>query len=358
MVREPGLRALNQSKRTRHRQMVTGRAAIGGGLPPKLFVAGFLGLVIAGIFYYRADASKVEEQRGALLAQQRAMEATLGPKLRPLQGSIEKAALELAQEPFAGDLVELSESPERLWTSPGVYLRLRLEDARSEESMRKAARSALRDAFSACLFRDPKGLPFGEGKPCKESLDCDAGELCTEFAVCQRPSTPFNMKLVHRAASVLESTWVEQVREARTDLGLLALERMLESVTRVDVPLAIEVLQRAQFVVVLLDEPASGDVLPERGAEESDADYAQRIPHAARAGIWSFKDEKWLARLRLEARGELREVSATKADFGPESERTRQRQAQGCAFALEFQNRLQKGAASKEGSGGEPAAAP
>src|SRR5690606_12300893 len=167
---------------------------------------------------------------------------TLGPKLRPLQESIENAALELSRDPFEGGLVDLSEPLEKLWTTPSVYLRLRLEDARSQETMRKAARSALRDAFSACLFRDPKGIPFGEGKPCKESLECEPGELCTEFAVCQRPSTPFNMKLVHRAASVLESTWVEQVREARTDRGLLALERMLQCVTRDDVPRAIEVL--------------------------------------------------------------------------------------------------------------------
>src|SRR5690606_27988932 len=97
---------------------------------------------------------------------------------------------------------------------------------------------------------------------------------------------------------------------------------------------------------------------PERGPEETDADYAQRIPHTARAGIWSFKEEKWLARLRLEARGELREVGATKADFGPESERTRQRQAQGCAFALEFQTSLQKGVAPKDNEGAEPAPAP
>ncbi len=358
MVREPGLKVLNQSKRTRHRQMVTGRAAVGGGLPPKLFLAGFLLLVVAGIFYYRADAGKVEEQRGALLAQQRAIEATLGPKLRPLQSNIENAALELSRDPFEGGLVDLSEPPENLWTTPSVYLRLRLEDARSQETMRKAARSALRDAFSGCLFRDPKGVPVGEGKACKESLDCEAGELCTEFAVCQRPSTPFNMKLVHRAASVLDESWIAQVREARSDLTLTALERMLESVTRVDVPLAIEVLQRAQFVVVLLDEPASLSELPERGHEESDADFAQRIPHNARAGIWSFKEEKWLARLRLEARGELREVGATKADFGPESERTRQRQAQGCAFALEFQTSLQKGAAPEKEADGEAAPAP
>lgn len=340
MVREPGLQVLNQSKRSRHRQMVTGRAAIGGGIPPKLFLAGFVLLAIGGFFYYRADSRELEQQRGALLAGQRAMESTLGPRLRPLRDSIEGAALELSRDPMGKDFVELPEAVDRLLVSPGIYLRLRLEDARSAETMRKGARSSLRDAFSSCLFRDPKGVPLGEGKACRESTECEAGELCTEFSVCQRPATPFNMKLLYRALSVLDPSWVEQVRTAKSDLALVALERMLESVTRVDVPLAIEVFQRARFALVLLDEPSPDAEKAERGEEESDADFAQRVPHAARAGIWSLPDNKLWARVHLEARGELRDVGSGKKDFGPEASRTRARQGQGCAFALELRGRL------------------
>lgn len=353
MAREPGLRVLNQSKRTRHRQIVTGRAAIGGGIPPKLFLVGIAALLIAGFFYYRADSKKLEEQRGTLLAGQRAMESTLGPRLRPLRDQLERAALELSRDPMPKDQVDLPEELDRLLVSPGIYLRLRLEDARAVESMRKGARSSLRDAFSSCLFRDPKGIPVGEGKACRESIECEAGELCTEFSVCQRPATPFNMKLLYRALSVLEPGWVAQVRTAKSDLALVALERMLESVTRVDVPLAIEVFQRARFALVLLDESPSEGAGTERGAEESDADYAQRVPHGARVGIWSLPEGTLWARAHLDARGELRDVGSAKANFGPEAERTRARQAQSCAFAMELKGLL---ARSPSEAIGEPSA--
>lgn len=337
--KEPGLLALNESKRTRKRQIVTGKAAI-GGIPPKLFLSGLGLLLVGGFVYFRVQAAQLEEQRGALLAEQRAVEKALGAELRSLRDEIEGKVQSLAKV-APKDQVG-STRFEELFAQPGVFLRLRLEDAQSPETMRRAAQASLRDGFTACLIRDPKA-PFPEqGQACRESSECQPGELCTEFKVCQRPSSPFNMRLVYRAMSVLDDPWVDQVKEASNDLALRAQRLVLESVTRVDVPLAIEVFQRAKYAVVVLDEAPTEDIAAERGPEESLAEFAQRIPHVARVGVWSLPEGEPLAVLRLRADGELRDVGHTKAIGGADSIRTRARQANSCALAVELKGRLMR----------------
>jgi hypothetical protein len=336
--KEAGLISLNESRRNRRRQMATGRAAI-GGLPLRLFSFGFLLLLGAGFVYYRVQASKLEEQRAALLAKQRAVEATLGPKLGPLQRSVEQHARALASQKTES-FVKAGVDFASLLRSPGVYLRLPQADVEPQEKLKKAAMSSLRDGFSACLVADPRASAPGVGKACKESAECATGELCTEFKVCQRPGSPFNMRLLYRATSVLESGWVDAVRAASSDLGLVAQDRMLESITKVDVPLAIEVYQRARFALVVLDEPFEGKSDEKADASESPAELLQRLPHRAKVGLWSLPDGELLASLRAEALGELRDVGRERAPGGLESAHTRTRLANSCALALEFKEHL------------------
>jgi hypothetical protein len=341
MVRktEPGLISLNESRRNRQRQMVTGRAAIGGGIPLRLFGFGMLFLAVAGFVYYRRAAGQLESQRAALLAQQRAVDAALGTKLRALRDGIETRVRELAErgpESFAAPGV----SPALLMTQPGVYLRLRAEDARTDTSLRKAAMTSLRDGFTACLAADPKALPAGVGKACKESAECAPGELCTEFKTCQRPSSPFNMRFVYRAMSVLEPAWITEVKEAKNEFSLLARARMLESITQVDVPLAIEVHQRARYALIVLDEsttPKEGEKLD---PGETQAEFLQRLPHTSRVGLWSLPAGELLAYLRTDATGELRDVGQDRAIGGQESVHARARLANSCSLALEVKKLL------------------
>lgn len=348
--KEAGLISLNESRKNRRRQMVTGRAAI-GGLTPRLFGLGLLALFVFGFIYYRVQAKKLEDQRAALLSKQRAVEAALGPKLRPLRDGVEahvQALKDLQTESFVKKGVDY----EGLLRSAGVYLRLRQEDVEPEEKLRKAAMSSLRDGFTACLVADPKAVAPGVGKACEESVECSAGELCTEFKVCQRPSSPFNMRLVYRAMSVLEPSWIESVRGASSDLGLIAQDRMLESITKVDVPLAIEVYQRARFALVVLDEPFVGSAAEKADSSENPSEFLQRLPHHAKVGLWSLPEGELLANLRTEARGELRDVGQDRAVGGIESVHTRTRLANSCALALEFKEKLMP----SEGSA--PASAP
>jgi len=335
----PGLPSLNEARAERRRQLATGRARV-GGLPPQFFLWGGLLLVTFFVAYYRVAQSDLEKARNELMAKQRAVAQSLGPKLLPIRDKVEAAAQELRSATYPGDFVSPNLDLEKLGETPGIYLRLRLEDTADVEQLRKAATASLRDGFTSCLFRDMKATSPQEGAVCRESAQCEPGEVCTEFNVCQRPAHPFNVRLVYRALHVLSSKWTDEVHQARNELAISAYDGGLDSVTRVDIPVAIEVFQRAKvFTLVLDEEPADG--LPEAipDADETEQERLQRSQHFARVGIWDLKTGELLLRVRSQAAGELRDVGARRGGVAVQA--ARQRQANSCALALDVKRRAQ-----------------
>jgi len=335
----PGLPSLNTSRHTRHRQLVTGRAVV-GGIPPRLFGFGLLILVVGGFLYFRQAQAELVEQRGRILARQRAIAVELGPRLIPLRDRIEGAARELAGTAPA-TFVQPGVDFEQLFGAPGLYFRGLHSDAQNLEALRKAAQESLKDGFAACLLRDERAAPQFLGKPCRESQACATGELCSEFGVCARPSSPFNMRLLYRALGVLSEQWTTEVQAASTDLALLAYERGLDSVTQVDIPVAIDVYQRSKYVAIVLDEAPEGELPPkvEQDRPETELERVMRTAHPARVGIWSLPDGKLLARVRAPASGTLRDVGQ-RTVMNAATEAARARQANSCGLALEVQAQL------------------
>lgn len=351
-----GLPSLLESRLNRKRQLVTGKAAV-GGLPPKVFLWGLFVLVLGGfLLFWRAQVD-LDEQRQTILTKQRATAKLLSPKLLPMRDQIEAGAQALVEG--GKNTVDTSVDWQKLFASPGLYLRVRLEDAKSEETLRKASALSLRDGFSACLIQDPNATLPTSGKECVESNDCETGQYCNEYKFCQRPSSPFNMRMLYKSLVVLSEKWVSEVREAGTEYALIGYDRSLDSVTQVDLPIAIDVYQRAKYAVIVLDEdPEQG--LPEEipGAEESKAERVQRVAHPARIGVFQLPSGKLLARVRDTAGGELRDVGTQKPPGGAESAAARARQANSCGLALGFRDTLLAAKASEEisPSGGQPEA--
>jgi hypothetical protein len=227
-------------------------------------------------------------------------------------------------------------SIEAIANGPGVYLRLRNVNAKNAKSLRTAAARSLRDGFTSCLFVRHEE---SEGPGCKSPSDCTHGLVCNDWGICARPSQPFNLRLAYRALRILSSEWTDELHQATNDLAVRAFELDFEAVAKNDIPVAIEVLSRARYFTVVLDEdPHAGlpPALPHGPGEvlETEEERVQRVPHQARVGIWDVRDDKLLVRLRGDAAGDFVPVG----DRAPSAETTlaaERRQVNSCALALE-----------------------
>jgi hypothetical protein len=283
-VTERGLPSLNEAREERRRLLVVGRARM-PAIPVHFWLWTLVALSAFGVIYWRLAQGKLEDARGRVLARQRAMSVGLGAKLYPFRSRVEGWIGELAGNP-GPDEVSSNADLERIRTDASVYLRLRLLDAKSQKKMRKAAQSSLRDGFTSCLFvSKPSGDPR-VGTACRTGGDCAAGQLCNEWSVCAPPGDPYNMRLAYRTLRVLSSDWTDEVHQATSELALTAYDRDLENVAKHDVPVTLEVLARARYFTLVLDEDPPQGLPPEIGEDgETPAERVQRVPHHARVGI-------------------------------------------------------------------------
>jgi len=312
---------------------------VGGGIPPNLFLWGLGFLLVSGFFYFRHFQGELEEQRNGIFTKQRATAQLLAPKLIPLRDELEKFVEELAKN--GKETVRRDVDFAQVMAAPSIYLRVRLDEAKDKATLRKAAAASLRDGFTSCLLRDPSARSMTAGKVCKESTECASGELCNEFKKCSRPSSPYNMRLLYKGLLILSDEWVAEVKDAGTDTKLIAYERSLDSVTQVDIPIAIDVHQRAKYAVVVVDEdPKEGLPKPLSEEFESPAERVQRVPHNARVGIWDLREGALLARIHGRAEGALRSAGTRAPEQTLEAQATRSRLANSCGLALEVKSRL------------------
>jgi hypothetical protein len=295
------------------------------------------GVILAtfSVIYWKVSQGKLLGQKSAVMARQRAIALTLAPEVVPFRDRMERWVQELAG-PWVGDRVDPNVDFERVQKAPGVYLRLRIENASDARSIRKAAEVSLHDGFVACMFvRAGLGDP-SRGPACRTPGDCAPGLLCNEYDVCSPPPKPYNLRLAYRALRVLSSEWTDELHQATSDLEVRLRERDLERVVHDDVPIAMQMFQNAQFFTLVLDEnPERG--LPEKvDQRETEEQRVQRSAHWARVGIWDFATGRLLVRLRREASARVVPVgeAVDQAALRPESRFAQQRQVNSCALAL------------------------
>ncbi|WP_437329752.1 hypothetical protein [Sorangium sp. So ce381] len=289
--------------------------------PAKFWGYTALVLAVSAILHWKWSQGQMESARQKLMARQRAVAVELGPRWFPMRERVEGWTLDLARSAGA-DLVDREAL--KTWNFrelAGIYLRLRVDEATGVDAVRKNAQQSLRDAFTACLLRVPNPNPLA-GAECKRTRDCPAGEYCNEAERCSRPAQPFNLRVAYRTMQVLSDEWVRDAQDASSELRLRLLESSFEDTIRDDVPLAAELLTRAQYYLLVLDEPAEG---------AASTEALLGVPHMARVGVWRLSDGKAILRVRREASGNL--IGGTPSIEGSVLD-ARQRQANSCALAL------------------------
>jgi hypothetical protein len=294
---------------------------------PKFWAWAALILAATGILNWKWSQGRIESRRQALLARQRAVAVELGPRWLPMRDKLEAWVLELARDPgaevIARDVLEGWDFRDK----PGLYLRMRVEDAKDAAAIRKGARDSLRDAFTGCLVRMPNAAPWA-GKECKKTRECETGEFCNETDHCSKPIQPYNLRVAYRTMHVLSDEWLRDAQDSSTELRLRLLADSFEDTVRDDIPVAADLLTRAQYFLVVLDETPAGLQIPQGG---NAVEAVQASEHAARVGVWRLSDGKLALRVRREAGGRL--LGAQPA-VDQEVAEARQRQANSCALAL------------------------
>ncbi|HEX3775661.1 MAG TPA: hypothetical protein VHV51_14415 [Polyangiaceae bacterium] len=345
-VTDSGLPSLNEARAERRRAIALGRVRM-ASIPPQFWLWTAVALGVFTVVYWRISQGQIETRRSQVMAKQRAIAVGLGPKIIPFRDQVEGWVRELAAG-WPGDFVDPSASLDKISTSPGVYFRLRMANTSSVKAIRAAARASLHDGFTSCLFVRLGAPDPTKGPACRVTADCSPGQLCNEWNVCSEPPRPYNMRLAYRALRVLSNDWTDEVHEADTELGLNAYDRDLDSVSKRDVPVAIELLSRSRYFTLVLDEDPDGGLPPEApDAGETSDERVQREPHGARIGIWDLKTRSPLLRLKADARGEFVPVG-DRVVRNPATLAAEQRQTNSCALALAVREALAKNSAAAD----------
>ncbi len=349
-----GLPSLEEARLERRRAIVLGRARL-RAMSPRFWLWTGLGFAVFGVVYYKVAQGHLESQKGAVMAKQRAIAQELGTRLLPWRDRIEAWVVEIAGA-WPGELAEGGVGLADVTREPGVYLRLRVADAQQAASIRSSATRSLQDGFTACLFTRKGGVDPSKGPKCTSTANCEAGLLCNEWDVCARPTQPYNMRLAYRAMRVLSSEWTDELHRADNDLTVRAHERDLDRTTHDDVPVAIEVLTRARYFTLVLDEDPEGG-LPaalarDSGVAETDEQRVQRSSHFVRVGIWDLSKNAPVVRHRTPASARFVPMG-DRVVSDPRVVAAQQRQVNSCAAAVSVRQVME---AAKAGSAERPAA--
>jgi len=307
-----GLAAIERARDDRSRGRVRWGSQAGS-----IAAAAVIGSVIA---YKVVSAHELSSGKEALLAKQRAVAATLGAEWYPMRGELESGIVAAAKD-YAGDLVD-SRARRRDWRSqPGLYLRIRVADAKDPASVRGAAADSRKDAFASCLLREP-------------SEHGAHGEVAA-FA-----EQPWNLAQAYGATRVLSDDWVQSVKSADDELRLRVFQEQYDKAVRDEIPLAVDVVKRARFFLLVLDEDvpeaaASGD----GGAPTEE--QLQLVSHPARVHLFELPGGKEILRLRRSGEGRLI-PAGERVVTDAETRAAMQRQANNCALAGTVEEELGK----------------
>jgi hypothetical protein len=273
-----------------------------------------LAAVVGGFIAHQIVSSReLSSDRQKLLSKQRAVVSELGPKWFPLRDKLEGEILASARD-YAGDHVE-PEARRTGWRSqPGLYLRMRVADARDAASIRRVAAEAKKDAFASCLLREPNERGVRG--------DADASAFAEQ---------PWNLGQAYSATRILTDDWAAEVKGAEEDLRLRVFQEQYDKAVGGEIPLAVDIVKRAQFFLLALDEdvPEAARFV-ESGPINEPA--LQLVAHPTRVHVFDVATGRELVRLRRS--GDAQVIPAgERVITDPEMMDAMQRQANNCSLA-------------------------
>lgn len=310
-VRPVGLKAIEEARSARGKSKAN---RVSG--PVALIVGGAVVLVLTSSYFI--STGSLANKKEDLLGKQRAAVNSVGAEWFPLREKIEKLTLEAASGEYKGDQVAPEAATWDFRSLPGIYLRSRVADAKNVEALRKQARESGRDAFATCLLRENNPTIAAQAK----GEDAGRGE----------DDQPWNLRQAYQSTRILEEGWAQEVKDAADELRVRAFELQYEKSQKEEIPLAINIVKRAQFFLLVLDEdvPEAKELLTDGGT----VTWAevQQVAHPARVHVVNLKTGQEVVRLRRSAEAEFR-FAGERAVADPSVRAAMKRQVNNCALA-------------------------
>ncbi len=316
--KKPGLQAVHEGRE----QRLEGRFSRPSGRTYLIVLVGF----IASLMIWRlVSGREIGGRKTSLLAKQRADEATIGKEWMPLRDRLEKYVVERGGA-WDADKVEPEAKAWSNHVATGLYLRMRVEDAKSPETIRAAAKDSARDAFVGCMLKT-ENVALAQGTP-------DASAF---------PDQPWNLRQAYSATRILTPEWVAQVKDADDSLRLRVFEQQYDIAQRDEIPRAIDIVKRADFFLLVLDEQADdpNDAKPKwtDGGVDTAEEAIQLAPHWARVYVLDLQHDKEILRTRKRADGRFVFASGSTVT-DEETLDAMKRQVNNCALAREVRGAL------------------
>jgi hypothetical protein len=305
---KPGLPSVHKARADRNR----GRFSRATGA---FWLWAGAGLAVVLIGYRLVSGHQLDDSKSELLAKERAVAASVGSQWFPLRDRIEGFVIDAATHPEA-DVIDRDAATWAFRSLPGLYLRLRLADAKDVVSVRKAASSSQKDGFVGCLLREPNAAA-ARGEP-------DAGAFAEQ---------PWNWQKAYGATRILTDDWVAEVKDAPDPLRLKVFEEQYEKAVTSEIPVAIDLVQKAQFFLLVLDEDSDEARVLAEGGTVTEA-MLQRTPHYARVHLYNLKSGKEVVSMRRSAEASF-VFAGEHGGTDPETLDAMKRQVNNCALAKE-----------------------
>ncbi len=309
MNRDRGLKSIKEARQDRVSRKFgrpTGTAAI-------VVVVGLL-LVLLGNYLW--TERKLDAKREAVLSQQRAALATLGAEWFPLRDRIEGIVMANAND-YLGDQTATEATTWDFRAIPGIYLRLRTADAQNVKDLRTAGGESRRDGFTACLLRT------------QSAEDMDAG---------QSEDRPWNLRQAYMSTRVLTDEWTHEVKTAGDEMRVRVFEEQYDKAKREEIPVAVDIVKRAQFFLLVLDE----DTAEARADQDGGPLTLQALElysHASRVILFNLNTNKLEMRLRRTPQTKFYLAGENRA-LPQESRDAMVRQVNNCGLATDVKRAL------------------
>jgi hypothetical protein len=279
-------------------------------------------LVAIFVGYRYAEERQLGGAKEALLAKERAVRVSVGGAWFPLRDGIEQIVTGASGKPEP-DLVDPEVVHWDFRGLPGLYLRLKVTDAKDVVALRHAAAASQRDGFVGCFLREPN-MAAARGEP-------DAGAFAEQ---------PWNWQKAYAATRILTDEWTHEVLASEDPLRLRIFEQQYDKAMKEEIPAAIDLVKRAQFFLLVLDEDSADVRATEAGAPVTLADL-ELAPHFARVHLVDLRTHKEVVRVRRSAEASF-VFAGEQAVTDPETLEAMKRQVNNCALAKEVDRAIKE----------------